>query len=725
MQAQSFCLQNNVQASLPVTLEAITSAKEIDNNFQLASAYKTLALNYSRKKFYDSAKLYFTKAIQYRLTTNAYSNIGADYNEFGNFYNKMKDYDNAAKCYALFLEYAQKITDPVDKSIKTAMAFLNTGDIFFKQKQFKKTEASYLKAMNILHFNVSGILQDMPVKSLAMLNSHAELIITLMDNMTELLLQEYKLNHQALYLNACMQTALTTDSIITQIRHEHIAEQTKIYWREKTSRFYANAIEAAYLDKNTNRAFYFLEKSRAVLLGEKLNELNAASFLPATEKKQEEAYQYKIIELEQKLASLDAGSKQFGDTRFQLLNAKDNFENYIKSLEQRYPVYYQNKYADDVPTLQEVQSFLSRTHQSLVHYFFNDTINYALVISPGAVNFTRLYSGRPVQEMLVAFNGLCADKIRQNNNYNEFIQQSNFIYQTVFQPLHIPHGRLIICTDNIVIPFEALCTDKTGRDFLISQYSFDYVYSARFLMQPFKSGSAKGDFIGFAPVTFSQSLHLPSLSYAGTALKSCSAYYTTTSLFTHEAASRENFFKNASSYAIVNIFSHARADTTGREPVLFMQDSDIHLSELQLLQKPATQLVLLSACETNVGKAATGEGVYSLARGFAAAGIPAVAATLWKADEKTIYAISEKFNQYLSEGMNKDEALQKAKLDFIQNNQGTEKLLPYYWANMILIGNTDAVNLSSSHHYAVWVTAAILLMAIAWIVLYRRKKKKL
>jgi CHAT domain-containing protein len=230
-------------------------------------------------------------------------------------------------------------------------------------------------------------------------------------------------------------------------------------------------------------------------------------------------------------------------------------------------------------------------------------------------------------------------------------------------------------------------------------------------MQPFKSGSAKGDFIGFAPVTFSQSLHLPSLSYAGTALKSCSAYYTTTSLFTHEAASRENFFKNASSYAIVNIFSHARADTTGREPVLFMQDSDIHLSELQLLQKPATQLVLLSACETNVGKAATGEGVYSLARGFAAAGIPAVAATLWKADEKTIYAISEKFNQYLSEGMNKDEALQK--------------LLPYYWANMILIGNTDAVNLSSSHHYAVWVTAAILLMAIAWIVLYRRKKKKL
>src|SRR5207342_3263969 len=130
---------------------------------------------------------------------------------------------------------------------------------------------------------------------------------------------------------------------------------------------------------------------------------------------------------------------------------------------------------------------------------------------------------------------------------------------------------------------------------------------------------------------------------------------------------------------------------TDNEPVLYMQDSVIHLSELQLLNNPATKLVLLSACQTNVGKAATGEGIYSLARGFATAGIPSVAATLWKADEQTIYAISEKFNQYLSEGMNKDEALQKAKLNFIQANSDNQKLLPYYWANMIVIGNTDAI----------------------------------
>ena len=97
----------------------------------------------------------------------------------------------------------------------------------------------------------------------------------------------------------------------------------------------------------------------------------------------------------------------------------------------------------------------------------------------------------------------------------------------------------------------------------------------------------------------------------------------------------------------------------------------------------------------------------------------AVAATLWKADEQTIYAVSEKFNEYLSEGMNKDEALQKAKLYFIQNNS-SEKMLPYYWANMILIGNTDAINLVTKGNSYLWWFAGFLL--IAGIIILTRKK---
>jgi hypothetical protein len=83
-----------------------------------------------------------------------------------------------------------------------------------------------------------------------------------------------------------------------------------------------------------------------------------------------------------------------------------------------------------------------------------------------------------------------------------------------------------------------------------------------------------------------------------------------------------------SRYSIVQVFSPARADTSDSKPLLFLQDSIIRLSELQVLRQPATRLVFLSACQTNVGKNATGEGIYSLTRGFASMGILSVVATL-------------------------------------------------------------------------------------------------
>jgi len=170
---------------------------------------------------------------------------------------------------------------------------------------------------------------------------------------------------------------------------------------------------------------------------------------------------------------------------------------------------------------------------------------------------------------------------------------------------------------------------------------------------------------------------------------------------------------------VANVFSHASADSSENEPRLYMHDTTINLSELQRLNRPATKLVVLSACQTNVGKNATGEGIYSLARGFTSAGIPSIAATLWKADEDMIYQISEKFNENLVQGMAKDSALQKAKIDFIKSNS-KEKLLPYYWANMVLIGNTSPLQLTANTSMWWWI-AAIITIFVTIIILKANK----
>ena len=145
--------------------------------------------------------------------------------------------------------------------------------------------------------------------------------------------------------------------------------------------------------------------------------------------------------------------------------------------------------------------------------------------------------------------------------------------------------------------------------------------------------------------------------------------------------------------------------------MLFMQDSVILLSELQMLRHPSISLIMLSACQTQVGKNATGEGIYSLSRGFASAGIPSVAATLWEASDQSIYEIARFFSQNLARGMRKDDGLRQAKLDFIKASSKSRSL-PYYWANLVLTGNTDPIELTINGSSR-WI---IILLSITGIV---------
>lgn len=94
-------------------------------------------------------------------------------------------------------------------------------------------------------------------------------------------------------------------------------------------------------------------------------------------------------------------------------------------------------------------------------------------------------------------------------------------------------------------------------------------------------------------------------------------------------------------------------------------------------------LVVLSACETGLGKAVKGEGLIGLTRAFLYAGTPSVMVSLWKVADKSTADLMVRFYRYLSGGkLSKSRALRQAQLDLI--NSGNSH--PYHWAPFVLVG---------------------------------------
>jgi len=108
-------------------------------------------------------------------------------------------------------------------------------------------------------------------------------------------------------------------------------------------------------------------------------------------------------------------------------------------------------------------------------------------------------------------------------------------------------------------------------------------------------------------------------------------------------------------------------------------------------------LVVLSACESALGKELGGEGLISLTRAFQYAGARSVLASLWKISDRTTAELMVRFYKHLKAGKTKDEALRAAQIELIRgpieitNEKGeVEKVdasAPYYWAAFQLYGD--------------------------------------
>lgn len=113
------------------------------------------------------------------------------------------------------------------------------------------------------------------------------------------------------------------------------------------------------------------------------------------------------------------------------------------------------------------------------------------------------------------------------------------------------------------------------------------------------------------------------------------------------------------------------------------QDGFLRLHDIYNLNLPV-EMVVLSACDTGVGKQVKGEGLIALTRGFMYAGSARVVASLWKVDDAaTAELMGHFYEEMFTNGRKPAAALRVAQLSLSRRKRWHS---PYFWAGFVLQG---------------------------------------
>jgi CHAT domain-containing protein len=121
------------------------------------------------------------------------------------------------------------------------------------------------------------------------------------------------------------------------------------------------------------------------------------------------------------------------------------------------------------------------------------------------------------------------------------------------------------------------------------------------------------------------------------------------------------------------------------------EDGLLNVHEVYELDLDHADLVVLSACETQVGELSAGDEVVGLTRAFLY-GAPTVLASLWSVDDEATGVLMARFYEHLLAGNGKAEALQAAQAEVRADPAHPEWAHPYYWAAFVLSGDPGRVS---------------------------------
>lgn len=321
--------------------------------------------------------------------------------------------------------------------------------------------------------------------------------------------------------------------------------------------------------------------------------------------------------------------------------------------------------------------------ETLVEYYYQGNDLYAFLLDRERLQAVKLDATELPAEVQTLRKAL------ETTESPAWQEPARTLYQRLWQPLEklVTNRNLIVVAHGALhyLPFAALL-DGSGQ-FLLDRYSLRFLPSAsvlKYLHPVLRNKDARLLALG------NPDLDDPrlDLAFAEGEAKLVASLYPASRVLLRKDASESNFKKAGGVFSRIHFASHGKfqADEPLKSGLYLAKDADndgiLTVGELYSMSLE-TDLVTLSACETGLGKIASGDDVVGLTRGFLYAGSRSIVASLWSVDDKATAVLMQAFYGNLT-AMNKREALRQAQ---IKAREAFPH--PFFWAAFQLTGRAE------------------------------------
>ena len=419
---------------------------------------------------------------------------------------------------------------------------------------------------------------------------------------------------------------------------------------------------------------------------------------------------------------------QFDSTLF-LLNRK--YDQFLHSLEDQYPEYYKLKHTFKTTSLRETLA-LNQANELSMNFFQGEKNIYLIYLISGEAHLKRI----PKETLSKAINRHNESII--NTTMAETTQSSAAIIDLLGldESVLTQVNRIRVIPDGIIwdLNFASLTVLMNEEHVFLGNshvLSFDYFADA----EPYAETSNSDKILAFSfgggndansfQVVRSDGSRFTEIPGTTKEIEAISDIWE--GRFSHRSQASETAFKNESGHSdILHLAVHgylneerpensylqfARADS--------MNDGRLHAYEIYNLDISA-ELAVLSACHSGNGQIVAGEGMMSLGRSFAYAGVKSLLVSRWEVSDFSAPYLMKYFYEGLKEGMYKSEALQYAQKKYLENHSDALTASPFYWSSFYILGDDSPIYHTSV--YDSYLISAIL--ALVLLSGYQRFRKK-